>query len=74
LSRCFRSNRKKDSRPGQVGTVAERLDRDTVLVEFADGDGRAWAFAPCRHNELLILHYLPEAARGAEASAAYDFG
>ena len=46
---------------GQVGTVVERLDEKTVLVEFSD-DGRAYALAPCRQDQLLVLHYLPEAA------------
>lgn len=47
---------------GQVGTVVECLDTKTVLVEFSDDQGRAYALAPCPRNELLILHYLPEAA------------
>lgn len=47
---------------GQVGTVVECLDAKTVLVEFSDDQGRAYALAPCPRSELLILHYLPEAA------------
>jgi hypothetical protein len=47
---------------GQVGTVVESLDHQTVLVEFSDDDGRAYAIAPCRRAELLVLHYEPEAA------------
>ena len=47
---------------GQVGTVVERLDEKTVLVEFSDDDGRAYALAPCQQDQLLVLHYLPEAA------------
>ena len=47
---------------GQVGTVVERLDEKTVLVEFSDDEGRAYALAPCRRDQLLVLHYLPEAA------------
>jgi hypothetical protein len=47
---------------GQVGTVVETLDTRTVLVEFADDQGRAYAIAPCPCSELLVLHYVPQAA------------
>jgi hypothetical protein len=47
---------------GQVGTVVERLDDETLLVEFSDDQGSAYAIAPCPQEELLILHYVPEAA------------
>lgn len=47
---------------GQVGTVVEPLDDRTVLVEFTDNQGRAYAIAPCPHSELLVLHYVPQAA------------
>ena len=47
---------------GQVGTVVEALDGRTVLVEFADDQGRAYAISPCRRSELLVLHYVPQAA------------
>jgi hypothetical protein len=47
---------------GQVGTVVEQLDRQTVLVEFSDDQGRAYAIAPCRQAELLVQHYDPQAA------------
>jgi hypothetical protein len=47
---------------GQVGTVVERLNDATVLVEFSDDNGRAYAVAPCPQSELLVLHYVPEAA------------
>jgi Domain of unknown function (DUF4926) len=46
---------------GQVGTVIESLDGRTVLVEFSDDDGRAYALEPCLRSDLLVLHYLPEA-------------
>ena len=46
---------------GQVGTVVELLDDRTVLVEFGDDDGRAYAVVPCPHEGLLVLHYEPEA-------------
>ena len=47
---------------GQVGTVVEQLDDKTLLVEFSDDQGRAYALAPCPRADLLILHYVPEAA------------
>jgi len=47
---------------GQVGTVVEALDERTVLVEFADDQGRAYAISPCPRSELLVLHYVPQAA------------
>lgn len=47
---------------GQVGTVVERLSDATLLVEFSDDQGRAYAIAPCPQTDLLVLHYVPEAA------------
>jgi hypothetical protein len=47
---------------GQVGTVVELLDDKAALVEFSDDDGRAYAVVPCQHEDLLVLHYEPEAA------------
>jgi hypothetical protein len=47
---------------GQVGTVVETLDDETVLVEFSDDNGRAYAVTPCPRSGLLVLHYEPEAA------------
>jgi hypothetical protein len=47
---------------GQVGTIVEQLDDKTSLVEFSDEQGRAYAVAPCRRADLLVLHYVPEAA------------
>jgi hypothetical protein len=47
---------------GQVDTVVEALDAGTVLVEFSDDEGRAYAIAPCARSELLILHYEPQGA------------
>jgi len=47
---------------GQVGTVAELLDDDTVLVEFSDDQGAAYAVVPCPATGLLVLHYVPQAA------------
>jgi hypothetical protein len=47
---------------GQVGTVVEQLDETTLLVEFSDDQGSAYAITPCTQADLLILHYVPEAA------------
>ena len=47
---------------GQVGTVVEELDSETAMIEFSDDQGRAYAVSPCRRDDLLILHYVPEAA------------
>jgi len=47
---------------GQVGTIVEQLDDKTLLVEFSDDQGRAYAVAPCPQTDLLVLHYVPEAA------------
>jgi hypothetical protein len=47
---------------GQVGTVVESLSEETALVEFSDDDGRAYAIVPCVYAELLVLHYVPQAA------------
>lgn len=47
---------------GQVGTVVEPLDERAVLVEFADDQGRAYAIVPCPRTDLLVLHYVPQAA------------
>jgi Domain of unknown function (DUF4926) len=47
---------------GQVGTIVEQLDDRTLLVEFSDDQGRAYAVAPCAREDLLVLHYVPAAA------------
>lgn len=47
---------------GQVGTVVEELDEQSVLVEFADDQGHAYAVLPVERARLLVLHYDPVAA------------
>jgi hypothetical protein len=47
---------------GQVGTVVEDIDNEILLVELCDDQGRAYAVTPCRRADLLVLHYVPEAA------------
>jgi hypothetical protein len=41
---------------------SSQLDDKIVLVELSDDQGRAYAVAPCQRADLLILHYVPEAA------------
>ena len=44
---------------GQVGTVVEKLDEDTFLVDFSDDDGRTYAMLPLLAAQLIVLHYEP---------------
>jgi hypothetical protein len=46
---------------GIVGTVVEFLDAKIAMVEFSDDEGRAHAITPVKFEDLLVLHYLPEA-------------
>ncbi len=47
---------------GQVGTVVDELDGQTVFVEFADDEGRTWALELVPATALLVLRYEPLAA------------
>jgi hypothetical protein len=47
---------------GQVGAVVEALDQETLLVEFSDDEGRAYAIASCPRDDLLFLRTVPRAA------------
>jgi hypothetical protein len=47
---------------GQVGTVVEALGDATLLVEFSDENGRAYAMVPCAKADLLVLHQMPHTA------------
>lgn len=47
---------------GQVGTIVDELDRNTVLVEFADLDGVAYAIEPIPCSKLMELHHRPALA------------
>lgn len=47
---------------GQVGTVVDALDGATVLVEFIDEGGVAYAITPVPISLLLVLHYEPAEA------------
>jgi len=44
---------------GQVGTVVELLSPSVVEVEFSDDQGRAYAMAALRANQLMRLHHRP---------------
>lgn len=47
---------------GQVGTVVDELDTRTVLVEFSDLNGVAYAITPIPLNKLMELHHTPAMA------------
>lgn len=44
---------------GQVGTVVEELAQGVVEIEFADDDGRSYAFAAVPADQLIKLRYSP---------------
>jgi hypothetical protein len=44
---------------GQVGTIVEELAPDVYLVEFSDDEGRTYALATLRCEELIRLHHRP---------------
>ena len=46
-------------RRGQVGTVVEVLAPDAFEVEFSDDEGRTYASAALRADQLMVLHYQP---------------
>jgi hypothetical protein len=52
-------------KPGEVGAVVEILAPDVYEVEFCDDQGRAYAFASLRADQIFVLHN-----QGKENSAA----
>ncbi len=46
----------------QVGTVVEVMSSDAYEVEFSDDQGRTYAQAALRGDQLMVLHYRPELA------------
>ena len=44
---------------GQVGTIVEELAPDVHLVDFCDDEGRTYALATLRSEELIRLHHRP---------------
>lgn len=50
-------------RPGQVGTIVEELDANTVEVEFANLRGETMAMlAVPKHDLLVLIHDRPQLA------------
>ena len=49
-------------RRGEVGTVVEEWAPGVYEVEFSDNEGRAYAMAALRVDQLLVLHFEPEPA------------
>ena len=47
---------------GQIGTIVEELDDDTVLVEFSDLNGVAYAITPIPVAALMELKHTPAVA------------
>ena len=47
---------------GQVGTIVDELDKDNVLVEFADIDGVAYAISAIPRGMLMKLEHTPSLA------------
>jgi hypothetical protein len=47
---------------GQVGTVVDKLDAQTVEVEFITLAGESFAITVLPVDHLLVLHYSPVAA------------
>jgi membrane protein implicated in regulation of membrane protease activity len=44
---------------GQVGTVVEQLAPDVFEIEFSDEQGRTYATAAAKGEQLIVLHYEP---------------
>lgn len=44
---------------GQVGTVVELLAPEVFEVEFSDNEGRTYATAALRGDQMIVLHYQP---------------
>ncbi len=44
---------------GQVGTIVQLLAPSVAEVEFSDDQGRAYAMAALRSEELMCLHHRP---------------
>jgi hypothetical protein len=47
---------------GHVGTVVEELEPGVFEVEFCDSEGRTYATAAIRQDQLIVLHFAPLAA------------
>ena len=49
-------------RRGTVGTVVERWENGVFEVEFSDNDGKAYAFAALRPEQLMKLYFRNDTA------------
>lgn len=49
-------------RKGTIGTVVEKFNEDDFLVEFADQEGKVYAFEELTLNQLLKVYYAPARA------------
>ena len=58
----FNSGRPLLLHQGQIGTVVITYADGACEVEFADGDGRAYAILPIQPEKLMVLHYGPDYA------------
>lgn len=47
---------------GQVGTVVDDPGGDTLLVEFADANGEAFATPTLTASEVMVLRFEPAVA------------
>jgi hypothetical protein len=52
----------KGLKRGQVGTVVEVLSPDAFEVEFSDDNGRTYAMAALKGQQLKVWRYQPEQA------------
>ena len=46
---------------GQVGTIVEALEPGVFEVEFSDNNGRTYATAALRDDQVITLHHEPAA-------------
>jgi hypothetical protein len=58
----FETGQPLQLRRGQVGTVVTIYNPNTVEVEFAGLDGRAYAILPLRKELFIALRQKPEVA------------
>ena len=47
---------------GQVGTILQALVPGVFEVEFSDDEGRTYAMAALRADQIMVLHYEPVAS------------
>ena len=42
---------------GQVGTIVEVVEPGVFEIDFSDNNGRSYAIAPFREDQLLLLYH-----------------